>query len=332
MADLTEAVKGALGRRVLESRRLGGSGWAAAMHLTLDDGSEVVSKASDGAYAGLAVEARMLRYLREHSPLPTPAVLHADERLLIMEFLPGRGPVTPEVERHAAEVLASCHAVTSDQYGLEFDTVIGPLPQPNARADSWPEFFRDQRLLPFARAARDGGLSQRTLGRIERLASRLGELLPQRPAASLMHGDVWSGNVLSDGRRLTGLIDPAVYHGHAEVELAFIDLFHTFGEAFYAEYRSRSTATAADWREYERTRRTLYNLYPLLVHTACSAGHTQRRLNPALRHLAFETARPAQVSRTALTTLTRSSISTPPSVNLMRTLVAPTGKNSRPPR
>jgi fructosamine-3-kinase len=170
--------------------------------------------------------------------------------------------------------------VTAPRYGLGFDNTIGPLPQPNAWLDSWPVFFAERRLIPMAdAAARERAISSPLADAVVRLAARLGDLLPAGPPASLIHGDVWSGNVLSEGGVITAFLDPAAYYADAEVELAFITLFSTFGSRFFDAYQRSRPIDPGFWA----TRRDLYNLYPLLVHARLFRGQYVAQLDSTLR-------------------------------------------------
>ncbi|MEL6151410.1 MAG: fructosamine kinase family protein, partial [Chloroflexota bacterium] len=103
---------------------------------------------------------------------------------------------------------------------------------------------------------------------IDRLAARLDEFIVEPEAPSLVHGDMWTTNVLAQNGRITGFIDPAIYYGHAEIELAYSTLFGTFGEAFFRRYTE--IRPLADG--FFEVRRDLYNLYPLLVHVRLFGG------------------------------------------------------------
>jgi fructosamine-3-kinase len=186
----------------------------------------------------------------------------------VMEAMPGQTGAG-RAERHAAELLAGLHDVQGEAFGLEFDNLIGPLPQPNTRSRSWVTFFRERRLMTMVEAAaREGAIPETLAAGLERLAGKLESLIPDQPRASLVHGDVWSGNVLHEEERITALLDPAPYYAHAEVELAFITLFSTFGTGFFRAYAERRPIDPEFWS----TRRDLYNLYPLLVHARLFGG------------------------------------------------------------
>jgi fructosamine-3-kinase len=217
----------------------------------------------------LDVEGWMLTYLRDHSALPVPDVILARDSLLVMSHIDGEDALSPAAELHAAELLAALHGVTAPAFGLERDTVIGGIAQPNGIAASWIEFFRDRRLLYMAgEAERAGRLPGETRARVESLAARIGEFIDEPPAPSLIHGDMWGGNVLVRGDRIAGFVDPAIYYGDAEIELAFSTMFATFGAGFFRRYDELRPIRPG----FLETRRDIYNLWPLLVHARLFGG------------------------------------------------------------
>jgi fructosamine-3-kinase len=273
-------IERALGARPTSLAPLSGGCVGEVYRVDLPGGERAVVKRDQRPSPNLDLEAYMLRYLAEKSRLPVPAVLYADPRLLIMSFLPGSGSVNRAAEIDAADLLAGLHELSADAFGLERDTLIGGLPQPNPWTADWLDFFRDQRLLYMAADARRAGrLPAAFTPRLERLATRLGEWLPGRSRPSLIHGDIWGGNVLAQDGRITGLIDPAIYYADPEMELAFISLFNTFGDAFFARYGERRPLDPAFMRE----RRHLYNLYPLLVHVRLFGGGYVASVDRTLR-------------------------------------------------
>jgi len=262
-------VEVALGERLKSFRPMDGGCIGEVHKVELEDGTRLVAKVDRDAESHLEREAYMLRYLRQKSDLPVPEVYHGSETLLLMEFIEGSSRFSKEAEYHAAELLAALHDITSATYGHERDTLIGSLNQPNPPTETWAEFFRDHRLMYMANVANEAGrLPTEDLRRAERLAERLGDLIGEPNPPALIHGDVWSANVLARGERITAFLDPALYYADPEIELAFISLFDSFGSAFlerYAEIRGIDSA-------FFETRRDLYNLYPLLVHTYYFGG------------------------------------------------------------
>jgi fructosamine-3-kinase len=225
----------------------------------------------------------MLRYLAAHSRLPVPAVLYSEETMLVLERVPcDAGRIGPAAQLDAADHLAALHEVTFPRFGLERDTVIGGLPQPNGWSDSWQEFFRENRLFFMGRRALDAGaISSACFGRLERLGARLEDWIAEPNRASLVHGDAWAGNVLIHRGHVAAFVDPAIYFADAEIELAFVTLFATFGEEFFRRYGERRPIAPG----FFEVRRDLYNLYPLLVHAVLFGGSYGQSVDRTLRHL-----------------------------------------------
>ena len=227
-------ITAALGHAPVSATALAGGSIGPVWRVRLADGPDVVVK-HDAAHGRLDLEGWMLARLAETQSLPVPRVLHAEADLLILEHVAGGGAVTPAVEAHAADCLAGLHAVTGKAFGLERDTPIGALMQPNDPSPRWVDFFRDRRLMHMGRLAQAaGGLPEGCLDRLTRLCDRLGEMLPEPDAPRLIHGDVWGGNIIVGEGRVASVLDPALQFADPELELAYTTMFHTFGPAFYA--------------------------------------------------------------------------------------------------
>ncbi len=214
----------------------------------------------------LEIEAFMLRELKVRSDLPVPGVLQCEPAMLVMEWIDNDGPPhTPAHERHAAELLAALHGHSSTLFGYGRNTVIGGLIQQNAEAENWVEFFAQRRLLYMARIAMgEGALEPGEFSRLEALAGRLERYLEEPEKPSLLHGDLWQGNILVKGDQIAAMIDPAISFGHREIELAFTTMFGTFGPAFFDAYGAIYPVDKA----FFEIRKDIYNLYPSLVHAA----------------------------------------------------------------
>lgn len=278
-----QKIERALQRRVRTWQPLAGGMISQVMRVEVDNGESVVAKIGDGGH-DLGIEAYMLRYLREHSGLPVPEVLHDEPSLLLMEFVEGRIEWEGDSLRHLGELLARCHQVTSTSYGHERDTLIGPLHQPNGPTDSWIEFFREHRLLYMIGVARkSGNLPAGLEDRLYRIADRVDEFLiePEKPV--LIHGDMWKTNVISRAGRVAGILDPALYYAHNEMELAYMTLFSGTGDEFFRAY----SKTIPIENNFYTTRRHIYNLYPLLIHLTIFGAKYLPPLNETLRRFGF---------------------------------------------
>ena len=262
-----DAIEAAMGQRPSQVSALSGGSVGKVYKVELKDGARLVAKVSETG--GLAVEGFMLGYLKMHSELPVPEVLHAADKLLLLEFVETSGGLTAGAETHAAELLAALHGISAENFGFEGPTVIGTLPQPNPWTPRWRDFFRDQRLLYMGRLALDrGNLIRATFARLEKLCGRIGDYIDEPDQPALIHGDCWGGNVLTHESRIAAFVDPAIYYAHPEIELAFSTLFSTFGRHFFDRYQELRPIAPG----FFEVRRDIYNLYPLLVHSALFGG------------------------------------------------------------
>jgi len=200
----------------------------------------------------VAVEASMLRTLAG-AGLPAPMVEGEHEGVLMLEHIENDGVFSARAWADAGARIRELHQRTGEGYGWPVDYAIGTVTLDNRETSDWPRFWGEQRLVATASL-----LDRPWRERIERLARRLGDLLPAQPPPALLHGDLWTGNILVRDGRLVGLVDPACYYGHAEVDLAMLDLFGSPPNAFREAYGPLDPG----WRE----RLPVYQLFPALVH------------------------------------------------------------------
>jgi fructosamine-3-kinase len=278
--ELSARAGAALDAQVTSITPLHGGMIGEAYRIELADQRTVVAKVAQNTEAGLETEAYMLSYLHSNTPLPVPQVLHSDPHLLLMTFLSGTSQFSPAAQRHAAELLAALHNITAPGFGMERDTLLGPLPLPNGWADSWIDFFSEHRLLYAGQqAVKIGRLPVLMLTRLEKFLSALDHLLEEPNQPALIHGDIWASNVLASADRITGFIDPAIYYGHAEVELAYITMFSTFDTSFIERYHELRPIAPGFFEQ----RQAIYSLFPLLVHVYCFGGGYVNSVDSVLR-------------------------------------------------
>jgi protein-ribulosamine 3-kinase len=215
-------------------------------------------------------ESRGLHLLRSAHCLHIPEVMAVGEagpfQLLILTYTESATP-RPDYWSSLGSGLASLHKVSSPAFGLDHNNFIGSLYQENSPDNSWINFFINRRLETQLRLAETAGKVPSDLRRqFARLYERLHDLLPQEKPC-LLHGDLWNGNVMTNERGAPSLIDPAVYYGHREVDVAMTRLFGGFSNKFYDAYNE-----AFPLEEGFEERCDLYNLYPLLVHVNLFGG------------------------------------------------------------
>jgi fructosamine-3-kinase len=274
---LEEALRRALGEpglRVQACEPVGGGCIHHAVKLTTTSGAWFAKWNAECAPDLFVSEAAGLRALRKaSSSLAVPEVLAASPPgashpgFIVMEYL---APARPGASDDAAlgRGLAAVHARSSERFGFPLTTYCGPTPQANEAADSWVEFYGERRLRPLAlRLEAEGRIGDSERRLVERVVERLSALVPRATKPSLVHGDLWSGNVLATTRG-PGLVDPAVAFCDREVEFGITTLFGGFSRLFFDAYHEASPLPAG-WRE----RNPLYQLYHLLNHHLIFGGH-----------------------------------------------------------
>ena len=227
--------------------RLSGGDLSETLLIRHADGRRSVAKSGSSA-----IEAAMLRSLAA-AGAPIPTIEAEYEGALLLAFVENDEVFSPRAWAHLGEVLRRLHAQSGSHYGWPADYRLGSVDLDNRETSSWPDFWAQQRLVHTARL-----LDRPWRERVERLAAALPDRLPADPRPSLLHGDLWSGNVLVRDGEIAALIDPACYYGDAEVDLAMLALFATPPPEFEEAYGPLQPG----WQE----RRVLYQIFPALVH------------------------------------------------------------------
>ena len=275
-ASLTKRLSDEVGE-VRSFQTLGGGCIANAGRLETSSGTYFMKWSDGEAQKTFAPEADGLQALRAAgSTLVIPEVAAVSGRgelpgFLVLDWIED-GPRGADYWQGLGEGLAEMHRHTSrggradsdaaKPYGFDDDNFIGRLPQKNGWHDRWPDFFRVERLAPQVEMARSSGRWRSGWDDpLDQLSSTLGDILPASPEASVLHGDLWSGNILATAEGRPAIIDPAVYYGHREADLAMTELFGGFQQGFYDAY---DDAWPID-NGYDE-RREIYNLYHLINH------------------------------------------------------------------
>jgi fructosamine-3-kinase len=213
-----------------------------------------------------ALEAEGLAELRKANGPRLPDTYLWDAEFILLEDLKPAQRAGDYWESLGRQ-LAQLHQTTNQKFGFSHDNYLGTTRQPNPWTADGHEFFVEHRLGFQVRLARDNRqLTRDEEVEITRLANRLDRLVPQQPA-SLIHGDLWSGNTISDERGQPAIIDPAAHYGWAEAELGMTGLFGGFPETFYTAYVETRTLDGG-WAD----RLPIYNLYHLLNHLNLFGG------------------------------------------------------------
>ena len=254
------------GQKVMSTKSVGGGCISKAEMLTFEKGNTCFIKTRCSSADVFEKEAKGLHELKKANAIRVPEVLFVDEDCLLLEQI-HLGEQNPEFFSNFGRQLARLHQYGALRFGFPQNNYIGNTPQINTcnklEAENWCDFYYNKRLLHQYKLAEENGLVGPELKNgFILLENRIEEILEgseEKPA--LLHGDLWSGNFLCDERSQPCLIDPAVYYGHREAELAMTRLFGGFDDSFYSSYqKTYPLPEGYDYRE------NIYMLYHVLNH------------------------------------------------------------------
>lgn len=265
--EITNAIRDVHGVASTSFRPVGGGCINNGGRLDTPGGAFFVKWNNADRFPDMFLKERLGLELLAQSPGPrVPSVfgcgVSGSYQYIALEWIePGRR--SKKYWEELGRALAGLHRTSAALFGLDHDNFIGSLPQVNTPAMSWCEFFVTRRLEPQLQLLEITPQQHAMLGRFFR---NLPEIMPEDKPA-LLHGDLWSGNVLADEHGGPVLIDPAVYFGHREAELAFSKLFGGFEAGFYDAYQETFPLHPG---HHERV--GIFNIYPLLVHANLFGG------------------------------------------------------------
>lgn len=284
ITSLKKQIETIIDKRPTDIKALSGGMIGQVYRVEFSNNEIIVAKYAPNTDSTLDIEGYMLDYLKQNSNIPVPEVIHNSKQLLLMTFIEGNSNLSKSVQGHAAELLAGLHNIHAESFGLERDTLIGGLHQPNPDSNSWVTFFRDHRLLFMGQhALKEGLLTSSIYSRLENFCTDLGKWINEPKHPALIHGDMWTTNILAKNGRVTSFVDPAIYYGHPEIELAFSTLFGTFNQAFFDRYHEINPIEP----DFMEVRRDIYNLYPLLVHVRLFGGGYSNSVSSILRRFGY---------------------------------------------
>lgn len=194
----------------------------------------------------------------------TPKVIlsfsDAEHQYLLLEFMEEK-EINSIFWKNFAKDLAKIHSTTSKYFGLDHSNYIGSLHQDNSEKNTWETFFIENRIKPLVKIAFDRNrLDRNHLNHFGNLYAQLNEILPKEKP-SLLHGDLWGGNLMKGKNQTPVFIDPAIYFGHREMDIAMTQLFGGFDNSYLGHY-NEIFPMENGWEK----RIKIYNLYPNLVH------------------------------------------------------------------
>ena len=205
-------------------------------------------------------EKNSLSYLAKISSL-VPKIKFNSNELLIIDYIENNNIKDKNYQIILAEEILKIHQNIKEKYGFKFDSQIGGLKQKNEFTDNWAVFFRDKRLNSiFELINNNNPMASHINQKMDKLLKNLHNFIPNNPIPRLLHGDLWAGNILYNNGKLVGLIDPGIFFGHNELEIAYLTWFNFVNEEFIKIY-SNIISIEKDYFEYE----PIYQLYYCLL-------------------------------------------------------------------
>ena len=257
-----QIIKQELNSNIKKISQLGGGSINSVFLVELEK-SKIVLKINDSLrFPGMFENEKKGLLKLNASGVQTPQVIFERSKdnlaFLALEYIPNGNFGNWEL---FGEKLAVLHMNKNEFFGLDYDNYIGSLRQVNKKENNWKGFYSNQRLLHLTKFAFDKELLSKTDSKkMEELCNKLDTYLPfAKP--SLIHGDLWSGNLIFDGQGKPVFIDPAIYYGHPEMDWAMLSLFGSYPETAIKSY---CNIIPLENNYFEREK--IYQLYPLLVH------------------------------------------------------------------
>jgi protein-ribulosamine 3-kinase len=270
--QIIEKIESIANSKIESADSLSGGCISDAKKVGMKSGDIFLLKINERASDMFLKEANGLRELEKAAAVRVPKVIHAEEDFILTEFI-NSSPQKKNFFIEFGEKFSALHRYTSDSFGFYEDNYIGSTPQLNAAEEeeknNWTIFYFNKRILYQFKLAEKNGYSSSELRKgIGNLESKIESILRgSEEAPSLLHGDLWGGNFITDEKGEPCLIDPAVYYGHREADLAMTKLFGGFSSQFYSAYNEAFPLPEGyDYRE------NIYKLYHVLNHLNLFGG------------------------------------------------------------
>ena len=227
-------------------------------------------------------EARALEAIKKTKTFSVPKVVNVGEagkdfQYLLLEWMETSTPTVVNWE-NLGKNLAKLHQNTSKQFGWSEDNYIAIVVQPNSLTDSWSEFYAKNRIMPMMKLLQNKQLiNSKQIKSAENLCKQLNSIFPEEKPA-LLHGDFWNGNILANKKGEFSVIDPAIYYGHREMDLAIAKLFGGFDDVFFDAYHENNPLSP----NFEE-RLPIAQLFPLLIHAYLFEGYYVKDVQTILK-------------------------------------------------
>ena len=219
------------------------------------------------SFNAIKSETKNLQFLNSLKLKYFPKIYNDDGKYLIISFIKNNGIQPNRTKDDLLNAIITIHSIKNKKYGLNFDTQIGGLKQENNWSDNWVNFYREKRLLYVFEIINSKNKMDNNINiKIEKLLKNLNNYIPEKPRSSLLHGDLWEGNILFNDEKFVGFIDPGSFYGHNELELAYLTWFNPkfISSDFISRYNN-FIKIDKDFFKYEPIYQLYYSLLNVLL-------------------------------------------------------------------
>ena len=233
------------------------------------------------SFNAIKSETENLQFLNNLKLKYFPKIYNDDGKYLIISFIKNNGIQPNRTKDDLLNAIITIHSIKNKRYGLNFDTQIGGLKQENNWSDNWVNFYREKRLLYVFEIINSKNKMDNNINiKIEKLLKNLNNYIPEKPRSSLLHGDLWEGNILFNDEKFVGFIDPGSFYGHNELELAYLTWFNPkfISSDFLSRYNN-FIKIDKDFFKYEPIYQLYYSLLNVLLWDRNYIKDVQRLLN-----------------------------------------------------